>query len=200
MKELASIERLIDSLSLFPTIGTKSAERMAYALLEMKDEDIDRLIENITAVKNNIHQCPECGCLTDKELCEVCSNIERDRSTCIVVAYPKDVFTFEKVGNFNGVYHVLNGLINLSKNITPDNLEIESLKKRIQSYPIKELIIATPGTPDGEVTAFYISKVFKDLDVNITRLGYGIPIGSNLEYVDTLTIERAIKNRTKIEN
>lgn len=198
MKELDSIEKLIDSLSLFPTIGAKSAERMAYALLEMNDEDIDRLIANISDVKNKIHPCPECGCLTDKDICEVCSSVDRDRSTCIVVATPKDIFSFEKVGNFNGVYHVLGGLINLSKNIGPDQLSLEALRHKIESYPIKELIIATPGTPDGEITALYIAKIFKDLDVNISRLGYGIPMGSNLEYVDSLTIDKALKNRTKM--
>lgn len=200
MKELDSIEKLIDSLSLFPTIGTKSAERMAYALLDMNPEDVDLLIKNIKEVKEKIHQCPHCGVLTEHELCSICSNEERDSHQLLVVANPKDVFSFEKVQKFNGVYHVLNGLINFSKNITPDKLNIETLINRVEQENIAEIIIATPGTAEGEITALYIAKLLEDKNVKVTRLGYGMPMGSNFEYIDSLTIERALKNRTNIKD
>lgn len=200
MKELDSIEKLIDSLSLFPTVGTKSAERMAYALLDMENDEVELLVKHIQEVKSKIHQCPKCGALTEHDVCSICSNETRDHQTVIVVAEPRDIFSFEKLQKYDGVYHVLNGLINFSKNITPDKLTINKLIARVDEENIKEIIIATPGTPDGEITALFIAKLLEDKEVKVTRLGYGMPMGSNFEYIDSLTIERALKNRTNIKD
>lgn len=199
MKELQSIEQLVDSLSLFPSIGFKSAERMAYALLDMSNEDVERLVKNIENAKSKIHQCPICGALTEEDECEICKSSERNHSTCIVVSQAKDVLSFEKIGEFNGVYHVLNGLINPSKNIGPEDLSIRQLLDRIKPEGIKELIIATNGSSEGEITALYIAKLLEAEDVNVSRIGYGMPIGASFDYLDSLTIEKALTNRTKLK-
>ena len=167
MKNLQSIDQLVDSLTLFPSIGFKSAERMAYALLDMSEEDINRLVKNIENAKTKIHQCPICGSLTEEDQCNICKDTSRNHSTCIVVANPKDVFSFEKIGEFNCVYHVLNGLINPSKNVGPEDLNI--------------------------------AKLLENEDVNVSRIGYGMPIGASFDYLDSLTIEKALKNRTIIK-
>lgn len=198
MKELETIEKLTDSFSLFPSVGTKTAERMAYAVLEMSDEDIKLLVSNIEQAKSRIHPCPNCGFLTEHEKCIVCSDENRDKSVCLVVGYPKDILSFEKLGSYNGTYHVLNGLINPSKNIGPENLNIDNLAARIKKEGIKELIIATCGTTEGEITALYLAKILSEFNLKITRLAYGIPIGSNFDYVDSLTMAKALKNRIKI--
>ena len=199
MKDLKAVEKLADSFSLFPSIGTKTAERMAYALLDMDDNDIELLIKNIEEVKEKIHPCPVCGILTEEEKCSICSNTDRSHDVCIVVAFSKDVLPFEKIGTFNGVYHVLGGLINPSKNITPEDLKILELEKRINEEGIKELIIATNATPEGEVTALYLSKILANKDIKITRLAYGMPIGASFDYIDSLTLDKALKGRTKLK-
>lgn len=199
MKNLQSIDQLVDSLTLFPSIGFKSAERMAYALLDMSKEDINRLVKNIENAKTKIHQCPICGSLTEEDQCNICKDTSRNHSTCIVVANPKDVFSFEKIGEFNCVYHVLNGLINPSKNVGPEDLNIAKLLDRIKPEGIKELIIATNGSSEGEITALYIAKLLENEDVNVSRIGYGMPIGASFDYLDSLTIEKALKNRTIIK-
>ena len=198
MKELEAIQKLADSFSLFPSVGFKSAERMAYALLNLSKEDVDLLIKNIEEVKKNIHPCPNCGILIEGDTCPICSSSERDHTTCLVLANAKDAISFEKIGSFNGTYHILNGLINPSKNIGPEDIRIDSLILRIEKEGIKELIIATNGTPEGEITALYIAKILENKPIKITRLAYGIPIGANFDYLDQLTIEKALKGRTKI--
>ncbi len=199
MKELEAIEKLADSFTLFPSIGNKTAERMAYALLDMPLEDVNRIIHSISNAKTKVHQCPNCGLLTEDEICSICSDKSRDHSTCIVLESTKDALSFESTNSFNGVYHILNGLINPSKNIGPENIRIKELISRVQNEGIKELIIATSGTIDGETTALYIAKLLENEDVNVTRIAYGIPIGANLDYMDSLTLERALKGRTKIK-
>ena len=199
MKDLKAVEKLADSFSLFPSIGTKTAERMAYALLDMDENDVKNLIENIEEVKNKIHPCPICGILTEEETCSICSDPDRNHTQCIVVASSKDILPFEKIGTYNGVYHVLGGLINPSKNITPGSLKIEELKTRIEKEGIKEIIIATNATPEGEITALYLSKILANTNLNITRLAYGMPIGASFDYIDSLTLDKALKGRTKIK-
>lgn len=199
MKELEAIEKLADSFTLFPSIGNKTAERMAYALLDMPIEDVNRLIQSISNAKTKVHQCPRCGLLTEDELCSICSDNTRDHTTCIVLESTKDALSFESTNSFNGIYHILNGLINPSKNIGPDNIRIKELISRIPNEGIKELIIATSGTIDGETTALYIAKLLENEDIKVTRIAYGIPIGANLDYMDSLTLEKALKGRTKIK-
>ena len=199
MKDLKAVEKLADSFSLFPSIGAKTAERMAYALLDMDENDVSLLVKNIEEVKEKIHPCPVCGILTEEDKCSICASEDRNHEHCIVVAYSKDVLPFEKIGTYNGVYHVLGGLINPSKNLTPENLKIEELEKRIEDEGIKELIIATNATPEGEVTALYLSKILEKKNINITRLAYGMPIGASFDYIDSLTLDKALKGRTKLK-
>ncbi len=199
MKELEAIEKLTDSLTLFPSIGEKTAERMAYALLDMSQEKVDRIISSIKNVKTKIHSCPNCGLLTEDNICSICSDTDRDHSTCIVIESSKDAIAFENTNSYNGTYHVLGGLISPSKNIGPDKLTINKLVERIQKEKIKELIIATSGTLDGETTALYIARILQNLDIKISRIACGIPMGANLDYLDSLTLDRAIKGRTTLK-
>ena len=199
MNELKSIIDLTNSFKKFPSVGSKSAERMAYALLDMDKSEIDEIINAIENVSTKVHQCPICGSLTEEDQCNICKDTSRNHSTCIVVANPKDVFSFEKIGEFNCVYHVLNGLINPSKNVGPEDLNIAKLLDRIKPEGIKELIIATNGSSEGEITALYIAKLLENEDVNVSRIGYGMPIGASFDYLDSLTIEKALKNRTIIK-
>lgn len=198
MKDLKVVDKLADSFSQFPSIGSKTAERMAYALLDMPQDEVENLLKNIKEAKSKIHPCPVCGILTDEDCCSICTDPDRNHEECIVVALSKDVLPFEKIGTYNGTYHVLGGLINPSKNIGPENLKIEELVNRIVKEGIKELIIATNATPEGEITALYISKILSDRNIKITRLAYGMPIGASFDYIDSLTLEKALKGRTKI--
>lgn len=198
MRELLSIVNLTKAFSQFPSIGEKTAERMAYALLEMDQEQIQFLMSSIIDVKQNIRHCPNCGALIDTPNCPYC-NEERDHNTCIVVPYPKDIMIFEKMDNFHGIYHSLNGELSSIKGISINDLRINELEERIKKEHIKELILATNPTVEGETTALYIAKLFGNENINITRLAHGIPIGSNIEYSDKLTLLKAIENRTKIK-
>lgn len=199
MKELEAIEKLTDSFTLFPSIGEKTAERMAYALLEMSTDNVDRLIASIKNVKEKIHPCPICGLLTEDTTCSICGDTSRDKSICMVIENSKDAIAFENTKTYNGVYHVLNGVINPSKNIGPENLTINKLLERINEGEIKELIISTSGTLEGETTALYINKLLEKTNIKISRIACGIPIGANLDYLDTLTLDRALKGRTKLK-
>lgn len=199
MKELEAIEKLTDSFTLFPSIGEKTAERMAYALLDMSTENVDRLIASIKNVKDKIHPCPVCGLLTEDDVCSICSDTSRDKSICMVIENSKDAIAFENTKTYNGIYHVLNGVIAPSKNIGPENITIGKLLERIKEGSIKELIISTSGTIEGETTALYINKILENTDIKISRIACGIPIGANLDYLDTLTLDRALKGRTKLK-
>lgn len=199
MKELESIEKLKDSFSLFPSIGGKTAERMAYAILNMPDEDVKEILTSIENAKNNIHPCPICGLLTEDEHCSICDDNSRDHHTCLVIESSKDAISFENTGSFNGVYHVLGGLISPRKNIGPEDINIDKLIERIDKEDIHELILATGATLEGETTALYITSILKDKNINISRIAYGIPIGANLDYLDNLTLDRALKGRTKLK-
>jgi len=199
MKELLSIIKLTESFKEFPSIGEKTAERLAYSILDMDESKIDLLIENLKEVKQNIHQCKICGALTEEEICSICSSTSRDHSLCIVVSNKKDVLNFEKIKTYRGVYHVLDGDISVTKGITPDKLRINELIKRIDEENIKELILATSPTLEGETTAQYLLKILQRKDIKITRLAYGLPMGSNLDYIDDLTISKAIEGRTNLK-
>ena len=198
MNQLKSLVRLQESLAKLPSVGKKSAERMAFAMLEMDDEDLKEFSEAIKDLKTKIHFCPICGNITEDETCDICQDESRDRSTILVVASPKDVLAFENAEGYHGLYHVLGGTISLSKGKGIEELNIASLMKRIDEENIKEIIIATNPTVDGETTALYLAKLLQGKNVNVTRLAYGLPMGGNLDYADALTLAKAIEGRRKI--
>lgn len=198
MEKLKSLERLQESLAKLPSVGKKSAERMAYAMLEMDEEDLNEFSDAVKALKSSIHTCPICGNLTENEVCDVCSDETRDQATVLVVSYPKDIIAFEKADGYKGLYHVLGGTISISKGKGIEDLEISSLIARIEKGTIKEVIIATNPTVDGETTALYLAKLLEKYDVNVTRIAYGLPMGGNLDYTDALTLAKALEGRRKI--
>ena len=198
MTKLKSLERLEEALAKLPSVGKKSAERMAYALFNFSDEDLIELSEAIKDLKVNIHQCPKCGILCEDEYCEICSDNSRDKQSLMIVSYPKDVLTIEKSGAYNGKYHVLNGEMSLSKGLTADKLNLPALFKRIEEDDVKEIILSTNPTVDGELTAQYLNKLLEPYKLNVTRLAYGLQMGGNLDYVDPLTFTKALEGRHKL--
>lgn len=198
MDNLKSLTRLQESLAKLPSVGKKSAERMAFAMLEMDEEDLNEFSEAIKDLKNKIHFCPICGNITEDDKCYICKDESRDTSTILVVSSPKDVIAFENAEGYHGLYHVLGGTISLSKGKGIEDLNISSLLKRIDENDIKEIIIATNPTVDGETTALYLAKLLESKNVNVTRLAYGLPMGGNLDYADALTLAKAIEGRRKI--
>ena len=198
MSDLKALVRLQESLAKLPSVGKKSAERMAYAMLEMDDEDLKEFSNAIRELKEKIHYCPVCGNITEDEQCEICQDENRDRTTLMVVSSPKDVMAFENAEGYRGLYHVLGGTISLSKGKGIEDLNIPSLLKRVDSGEIEEIIIATNPTVDGETTALYLAKLLENKNVNVTRLAYGLPMGGNLDYADALTLAKAIEGRRKI--
>ena len=198
MEKLKSLERLEESLSKLPGVGKKSAERMAYSMLNFSDEDLLEISESIKDLKTNIRFCKICGMIAEDDECEICKDRERDESVIMVVSYPKDVIAIEKSGTFNGRYHVLNGEISLSKGIHIENLNLPTLYERLSSNKVREIILATNPTIDGETTALYLAKALEKYNVNVTRLAYGLQMGGNLEYVDPLTLSKALEGRHKL--
>ena len=196
--DLKALVRLQESLAKLPSIGKKSAERMAFAMLEMEDEDLNEFSDAIRDLKTKIHQCPICGNITEEDECYICKDDSRDRETILVVSSPKDVIAFENADGYHGLYHVLGGTISISKGKGIEDLNIASLLKRAESDNIKEVIIATNPTVDGETTALYLAKLLENNGVNVTRLAYGLPMGGNLDYADALTLAKAIEGRRKI--
>lgn len=198
MDKLKPFLRLEDSLAKLPSIGRKSAERMAFAMLEMSDEDLNELADSIKELKSNIHICPVCGMFSESDKCEICSSPSRDKSLMMVVSYPKDVISLEKSNGYNGLYHVLNGEICLAKGKGPDKLNIDSLIERVTTNEIKEVIMATNPTLDGETTAIYVTKLLEPYGLNITRLAYGLQMGGYIDYTDQLTLLKALQGRRKL--
>lgn len=196
--DLKALVRLQESLAKLPSIGKKSAERMAFAMLEMEDEDLNEFADAIKDLKTKIHQCPICGNITEDDECYICKDDSRDRETILVVSSPKDVIAFENAEGYHGLYHVLGGTISISKGKGIEDLNIASLLKRVENDNIKEVIIATNPTVDGETTALYLAKLLENKGVNVTRLAYGLPMGGNLDYADALTLAKAIEGRRKI--
>ena len=198
MEKLKSLERLEEALARLPGVGKRSAERMAYAMLDFSDEDLSEISEAIRDLKANIKRCKTCGMITEEEECSICADKERDESVLMVVSYPKDVFTIEKSESFQGRYHVLNGEISLGKGMHIDHLNIPSLLDRLNEGKIKEIILATSPTVDGETTALYIAKTLEPYNLKVTRLAYGLQMGGNLDYVDPLTLSKALEGRHKL--
>lgn len=198
MKELSAYLSLVDSFSKLPGVGKKSAERMAYSVLEMSEADALDFAKAIQDAKGKIHKCPNCGLYAEKDLCEACSDPNRDHATCIVLSYPKDALAFERLNDFHGIYHVLGGVIAPSKGIGPEDLDVDRLLSRIQEEGIKEIIIATSPTLEGETTALFIAKLLQGQNVTVSRLAYGLPMGASLDYADSLTLTKALQGRTRL--
>ena len=198
MNKLKSLERLENSLSKLPSIGKKSGERIAYAMLSMSDEDLEEFSSAVKELKANIHTCPICGMITDQDECVFCNDTSRDETTIMVVSYAKDVISIEKSEGYHGLYHVLNGEISMSKNKNAEDLNLESLFTRLESGKVKEVILATNPTVDGEITSLYIAKLLEKYNVNTTKLAFGLQMGGALDYTDKLTLLKSLEGRRKI--
>ncbi|MFA6619588.1 MAG: recombination mediator RecR [Bacilli bacterium] len=198
MKELQAVTALIDSFSKLPGIGVKSAERMAYAVLAMRQEDTLEFAKAIESAASRVHKCPVCGLYTEGEKCEVCLDEKRDHHTLCVVSEVKDALAIERMNKFQGVYHVLGGVISATKGIGADRLSIDALLSRVKNEGITEVILATNPTLDGETTALFVAKLLEGKNVTVTRLGYGLPMGASLDYADALTLNKAFEGRKKI--
>ncbi len=194
-----SLKDLIESFKLLPGIGEKTAERLAFFLVNEDEEKTNFFANSIINAKEKIHACEVCNNLTDKDVCDICSNSLRDNSILCVVEDPKSIFLFEKIGTFNGKYHVLDGLISPLDGIDPDDIGIEKLVKRVREEKFKEVIIAVKPSIEGETTALYIKKILEGIkDVKVTRIASGIPMGTEIEYIDSMTLERALSDRKEI--
>lgn len=198
MKELKSISKLTDAFEKYPSIGHRSASKMAYATLSMSDEDVSQLINALKEVKENVHKCVRCNNYCEDEMCEICLDKNRNTTQLMVVTSSKDVEVFEKLKSYNGLYHILGGNLSASNFVGREDIAIDSLINRIEQEGIKEIILATNPTLDGETTALYIAKLLEGKDVEVTRLGFGLPVGGYLEYADSLTLEKALEGRKKI--
>jgi len=195
---IPSLENLIDHFASLPGIGRKTASRLAYWVLSLSEADANGFAEAITTAHSNVHRCPVCHNLTDTDQCRICNNESRDPSVICVVESPQDVNAFEKTREYKGMYHVLHGLISPMDGIGPEQLYIKELIKRSGDDRVKEIIMATNPTVEGESTAIYISKLIKPLGVKVTRLAYGMPVGGNLENADEITLYRALTGRSEI--
>ncbi len=194
-----SLEDLIESFKLLPGIGEKTAERLAFYMLGLDDEKTEFFANSILTAKSKIHKCPICSNMTDKDVCNICSSNDRDKSVLCIVEDSRSIFLFEKVGFFHGYYHVLENLISPLDGINPEDIGLEKLVKRIEESSFKEIIIAVKPTIEGETTSLYIKKILEGLNIKITRIASGVPLGADIEYVDSLTLERALIDRKEIE-
>ncbi len=194
-----SLENLIDSFASLPGVGYKSAQRLAFHILELPKEEAERFARAIGEAREKVHTCAVCQNLTDSELCAICSDPARDTKTICVVSDPRDVFAIERTREFEGTYHVLHGVISPLNHIGPDDIKIKELISRVAGGGVKEVIMATNPDTEGETTAKYISRLVRPFGVKVTRLAYGIPVGSNLEYADNATLMRAIEGRCEID-
>lgn len=194
----ASLETLIDKFAALPGIGRKSAQRLAFHVLSGSDEEADSFADAIKNAKKNIHFCKVCQNLTEDEICPICSSTKRDRSLICVVSDPKDVLSIERGREYNGTYHVLHGVLSPMNHIGPDDIKIKELLVRLADEEVAEVIMATNPDTEGEATAMYISRLIKPFNIKVSRLAYGIPVGSNLEFADDATLNRAIEGRTEM--
>lgn len=194
----SSLNNVINSFKKLPGVGEKSAERNALALIELSDEDIDNFVEAIKDCKNKLHRCKICGHLTDSEICYICENEHRRNDLICVVEDYKSVFMFEKSGTFNGKYHVLNGLISPMDGIYPEDINLSSLVSRLDGVENAEVIIALKSSIEGKTTTLYIKKILEDKNIKVTRLSYGIPMGVEIDYLDSLTLDQALLDRKEI--
>ena len=194
----ASLENLIDKFAALPGIGRKSAQRLAFYLLSQSEDEAKSFAEAIIEAKSSVHCCKVCKNLTEGELCQICASDRRDRSIICVVSEPRDVLSIERGREYNGTYHVLHGALSPMSHIGPEDIKIKELLVRISQEDVEEVIMATNPDTEGEATAMYISRLLKPFNIKVTRLAYGIPVGSNLEFADDATLSRAIMGRTEI--
>ena len=190
------IGRLINNFTKLPGVGAKTAQRYAYKVISMTDEEVNELIAALKGVKDEVRYCSVCGNFTDKEICDICSN--RSDDTICVVKEPKDVVAFEKADRFNGQYHVLHGTINPIEGIGPDDIRIKELLARVGGGKVKEVIMATNPDVEGEATAMYIAKILKPLGIKVTRIAHGIAVGQDIEYADIGSLTRALADRREL--
>ncbi len=198
MEYVLPLQKLIEKFCTLRGVGYKTAVRYAFSVLDMSEDEAAEFAEAIVSAKRDIHPCKICGNLSDGEFCSVCSNASRDKSVICVVEDSRAVMAIEKVKEFTGLYHVLGGVISPMNNIGPEQLRIKELLERINNGEVKELIIATNPNIEGETTAMYISKLVSPLDIKVTRLAYGVPVGADLEYADEMTLMRALDGRRQI--
>jgi recombination protein RecR len=192
-----SFEKLIEAYKRLPGVGQKSAERYAFSTLEWDCEDVQMMIDALTQVSTNLKKCSVCNHLSEEDLCEICKQESRDKKIICVVQTSKDVIAMEKTNEFKGTYHVLGGVINTSKGIFPEDLNIDSLIDRVENG-IDEVILALDPTIDGETTSLYITSLLSNKEVNVTRLAHGLPMGGHLDYADELTLTKALQGRKKV--
>lgn len=193
--KVAPLARLIEQFERMPGIGKKSAQRIAFHVLSMSEKEAKNFAQAIVDAHEKIHRCAVCGDLTDSEKCPICESVTRDKSIICVVENPADVLAFERTREYKGTYHVLHGVISPINGIGPDELNVKSLISRVSTGEVKEVIMATDPTVEGEATAMYLSKLIKPFDVVVSRLAYGVPVGGDLEYADEITLQRAIEGR-----
>ncbi|MDD7771149.1 MAG: recombination mediator RecR [Faecousia sp.] len=194
----AALERLTEEFAKLPGIGSKTAQRLAFYVLSMPQQDAQAFADAIVTARKTVHTCPVCQNLTDQDKCAICSDEERDHSVICVVAEPKDVIAMERAREYHGVYHVLHGVISPLNHIGPDDIHIRELLRRIGEGNVNEVIMATNPDTEGEATAMYISRLLRPMEVKVTRLAYGIPVGSQLEFADEVTLLRALEGRQEI--
>ena len=194
-----SIKSLIESFKYLPGIGEKTAERLAFSVLDLEEEQIEMFSSSIKEASENIHKCKNCNTLTDQDLCMICSDPTRENDTLCVVEDSKSVFLFERLGMFHGKYHVLDGVISPLDGVNPEDIGLNKLLDRIENEKFKEIIFAFKPSIEGETTALYIKKVLDGMNIKVTRLASGVPMGADMEYIDSLTLERALKDRKTID-
>ena len=195
---VAPLEELVDQFARLPGIGKKTAQRLSFFVLGLPEGEAEKFADAIVEAHKKIHSCKICQNLPDGEICSVCASGTRDRETICVVEDPRDVMAFERTGDYNGLYHVLHGVISPMDGVGPDGIRIKELLARLNNDEVKEVIMATNPTVEGEATAMYISKLLKPLGIKISRLAYGIPVGGDLQYADEVTLSRALKGRNQI--
>ena len=194
-----SLKNLIETLKYLPGVGEKTAERYAFSLLNQDEEKIELLANSIKDCKKKIKRCKKCNSLTEKEICDICEDKSRDKSTLCVVEDAKSVFLFEKLGTYKGYYHVLNGLISPLEGINPDDIGLELLLDRIKKEDFQELILAFKPSIEGETTALYIKKILEGMKIKVSKIASGIPMGADMEFIDSITLERALQDRKNLE-
>lgn len=195
---VAALQNLIDQFARLPGIGKKSAQRLAFHIIDMSKEQADDFCNSVKEAKEKIRYCSVCQNLTDSEVCTLCKDDGRDRSVICVVEEPKDVIALERTRQYNGLYHVLHGTISPMNGVTPADIKIKELLNRLKDDTVKEIIMATNASVEGEATAMYISHIVKPLGIKCTRLAYGLPVGGDLEYADEVTLTRAIEGRSEL--
>ncbi|MCR5053558.1 MAG: recombination mediator RecR [Lachnospiraceae bacterium] len=192
------IGRLIGELSTLPGIGSKSAQRLAFHLLNLPKDEVNKLAETIVSARENVHYCKECFTLTDQDICPICANPNRSKKTIMVVEDTRDLAAYEKTGKYEGVYHVLHGAISPMQGIGPGDIRLKELIQRLQKEDTEEVIIATNSSLEGETTAMYISKLLKPSGIRVSRIASGVPVGGDLENIDEVTLLRALEGRTDL--